>query len=156
MAKRTKSVEMVSKCVNKKGRLKGKNKKETKVLIGSCPHHRYNKHGKIKPTIFSNDGEYCICTMCGAKFPASFYSNGEIGSIVGAMRQMNDQNKFTAVATNAGNEMNDYFSQFGVMLQYYKKNTKKLRNVAEKQGRVKDKKKRNNNGSSMYGSWGRN
>ena len=61
-----------------------------------------------------------------------------------------------AVATNAGNEMNDYFAQMGVMLQYYKKNSKKVRNVAEKQGRVKEKKKKQSSGSSMYGSWGRN
>lgn len=156
MARRIKSVEQISKSVSKKGRLKGKNKKETKALIGMCPHHKYNKHGKIKPTIFSNDNEYCICSMCGKKFPASFYKNEELGEIVGAMSQLNNQNKYTAVATNAGTEMNDYFAQMGVMLMHYKKNSKKVRNVAEKQGRVKEKKKRTSNGSSMYGSWGRN
>ena len=156
MARRTKSVEQISKNVSKKGRIKGKNKKETKALIGMCPHHKYNKNGKLKPTIFSNDGEYCIGAMCGAKFPASFYKNEEIGEIVAEMKQINNQNKFTAVATNAGNEMNDYFAQMGVMLQYYKKNSKKVRNVAEKQGRVKEKKKKQSSGSSMYGSWGRN
>ena len=156
MARRLKSVEQISKNVNKKGRIKGKNKRETKALIGMCPHHKYNKNGKLKPTIFSNDGEYCICSMCGAKFPASFYKNEEIGEIIGEMKVLNNQNKFSAVATNAGTEMNDFFAQFGVMLQHYKKNSKKVRNVAEKQGRVKEKKKQHNGGSSMYGSWGRN
>lgn len=157
MANKAKSVLKVTKSIDKKGRLKGSNKKETKVLKGLCPHHRINKNGKVKPTIFSNDGEYCICTMCGAKFPAKFFTNDEIKTLVNDMKEMNNQNKYTAVATNSGDNMVDFFSQFGVMLQSYKKNTKKLRNVAEKQGNVRNKKKNKNgggNGSSMYGSWG--
>ena len=72
------------------------------------------------------------------------------------MKEMNNHNKFTSVATNSGDQMIDYFGQFGVMLESYKKNTKKVRNVAEKQGNVKNKKKNRNgsNGSSQYGSWG--
>ena len=154
MANKSKSVMKVTKSINKKGKLKGHNKKETKMLKGICPHHRINKHGKVKPTIFSNDGEYCICTMCGAKFPAKFFTNDEIKTLVNDMEEMNNQNKFTSVATNSGDQMVDFFGQFGVMLQNYKKNTKKLRNVAEKQGNVRNKKNRNAENSSMYGSWG--
>lgn len=156
MAQKSKSIMKVTRSINKKGKLKGHSKKETKVLKGICPHHRLNKHGKVKPTIFSNDGEYCICTMCGYKFPAKFYTNGEIKNLVGEMKEMNNHNKFTSVATNSGDQMIDYFGQFGVMLESYAKNTKKLRNVAEKQGSVKNKKNRknNNSGSSQYGSWG--
>ena len=156
MANKSKSVMKVTKSINKKGKLKGHNKKETKMLKGICPHHRINKHGKVKPTIFSNDGEYCICTMCGAKFPAKFFTNDEIKTLVNDMEEMNNQNKFTSVATNSGDQMVDYFGQFGVMLKVYKKNAKKLRNVAEKQGNVRNKKKNKNggSGSSMYGSWG--
>lgn len=156
MANKSKSVMKVTKSINKKGKLKGHNKKETKMLKGICPHHRINKHGKVKPTIFSNDGEYCICTMCGAKFPAKFFTNDEIKTLINDMEEMNNQNKFTSVATNSGDQMVDYFGQFGVMLKVYKKNAKKLRNVAEKEGKIRNKKKNKNggSGSSSYGSWG--
>ena len=157
MANKSKSVMKVTKSINKKGVLKGHNKKETKTLRGICPHHRVNKHGKVKPTIFSNDGEYCICTMCKAKFPAKFFNNAEMSDIISTMKEFNNHNKFTSVATNSGDQMIDYFGQFGVMLESYKKNAKKVRNVAEKQGNVKNKKKNRNNGgsgSSQYGSWG--
>lgn len=153
MAKRAKSVVKVTKCLNKKGKLKGSNKKETKLLKGVCPHHKINKKGKVVPQIFNN-GDYCICTMCQYKFPASFYTNDEIKDTVSDMKEMNNQAKFMSVATNSGDNMIDYFGQFGAMLESYTKNAKKLRNVAEKQGTVKSKKKKRNNGSNMYGSWG--
>ena len=159
MARANKMVMKVTKSLNKKGKLKGSNKKETKTLIGICPHHKFNKKGKVKPTIFSNDGEYCICTLCSKKFPAKFYSNQEIGDIVGEMEMLNNQNKYTSVAINAGDATTEYFCNVGAILTSYKKNSKKVRNVAEKQGNVKKKKKNSNggngNGSSMYGSWGR-
>ena len=150
-----KAVIKVTKAINKKGRLKGHNKKEKKALRGACPHHKINKHGKIRPTIFSNDGEYCICTMCGQRFPAKFYSKQDMKDIVDQMKEFNNQNKYTAVAINAGDNMVDFFCNIGVSLESYVKNAMKAKNVAEKQGNVKDKKKnKNRNGSSMYGSWG--
>lgn len=153
MAKKYKSVMKITKSLTKKGKLKGSNKKETKLLNAICPHHKMNKKGKIVPTIFNN-GDYCVCQLCGEKFPAIFYTNDNIGEIVGNMEELNNQNKFMAVATNAGDGINDFFTNFAVQLMTYKKNSKKLRNIAEKQGSVKEKKKRRNNGSNMYGSWG--
>ena len=52
--------------------------------------------------------------------------------------------------TNNVDQMVEYFRQFGKMLQNYDRNIEDLRNVAEKQGNVRNKKKN----SSMYGSWG--
>ena len=153
MAKRNKSVVKITKALTKKGKLKGNNKKETKMLKHICPHHKINKKGKVVPTIFNN-GDYCVCTMCKHKFPASFYTNDEYDEAIGTMTEMNDQAKFMSVATNAGDNMVDYFANMGAMLGTFKKNAKKLRNVAEKQGSVKQKKKKHNQGSSMYGSWG--
>ena len=159
MARNPKSVIEVTKACTKKGKLKGDSKKKTKTLIGICPHHKLNKKGKIKPTIFSNDGEYCICSMCGEKFPGSFYNNDQLSQIIGDMKELNNQNKYTSVAINAGDQTVDFFAQMGVMLNSYKKNSKKVRNVAERQGSVKKKKNKNRgggngSGSSMYGSWG--
>ena len=151
--KAAKNVVKVTKSTNKKGNLKGKNKKETKMLKAICPHHRINKKGKVVPTIFNN-GDYCICTLCGAKFRANFYSKEEVKEAVGAMKEMNNQAKFMSVATNAGENMCDYFGSFGAMIGTFSKNMKKITKVAQKQGAVKEKKKKHDQGSSMYGSWG--
>lgn len=148
-----KNVVKVTKSMNKKGRLKGSDKKETKVLKGLCPHHKINKHGKIKPTTFVTDG-YSICKMCGAKFPARFYNNDDLDNIIDDMKELNNQNKFASVAINGGDKMIDYFCQMGAMLTTYKKNSKKVREVARKQGEIKKKKTKSHGGSSMYGSWG--
>ena len=144
----------VSKSITKNGKIKGRNKKETKTLKALCTHHRRNKHGKLKAMIFSPDGENCVCPACKGKFPASFYSNDDIKDTITPIEELNQQNKYTAVAINAGNETINFFCQFEVMLKHYPKMAKKVRNVAEKQGQVKDKKNKNRGkGSSMYGSW---
>lgn len=153
MARKTKSVMTVTKALNKKGRLKGKNKKETKMLKGICPHNKLNKRGHLKPTIFSTDGQYAICTMCGAKFPIPLYKVDEIDEIVGNMKELNNQNKYSAVSSNAGDQTSEYFANMGAMLQTYAKTSKKLRNVVAKQDSVKKKKNKNRGGSSMYGTW---
>lgn len=148
-------VGMVTNALNKKGTLKGKNKKETKQLKAICPHHKFNKKGKLKPTIFNNGDGTCTCEMCGARFPASFYKNNELDDVVGGMQTLNDQAKYMAVSLGAGNETIEYFSQAGGILGKYKKAYKKIRNVAEKQNSVKKKKnKKGGYGSSQYGSWG--
>lgn len=150
-----KEVKTVSENLTKKGVLKGKNKKETKALRGMCPHHRLNKKGKIRPTIYSADGKTFICTSCGETFPAKFFTNEEIKEIMKNMKSLNNQNKFMAVATNSGDKMVSYFCQIGVMLQSYAKHAKKIRNVAEKSGDIRKKKhKRNETGSSALGTWG--
>jgi len=151
---KSKALLMVSRSTTKKGLLKGKNKKETKNLRAICPHHKITKNGNIKKMLeVSND--YCICLMCGARFPASLFKNDEIEEIVGDMKELNNQAKFLATATNAGNQMNDYFAEMGARLRTYKKNVIKVRNVADRQQNVKKKnKKRDSYGSSQYGKWG--
>lgn len=147
-------VLQTTRAITKKGKLKGKNKKETKVLRAACPHHKFNKHGKLKNTIWNNDGEYCVCTLCNKKFPASFFSDDNIDNVVEGMEELNNQNKFTAVATNAGDDAVKFYAETGVILSKYKKMSKKTKSLAEKQSRVKNKKKKNRyTGSSMYGSW---
>ena len=155
MAKHNKILSRYTNALNKKGVLKGRNKKETRALKGGCPHHRINKHGKVKSSIIIKDGTTCVCTMCGAEFPAVFYNNNSINDIVDNMIELNNHNKFIAVAANAGDEMIELFSQTGVILQSYKKASKKNRNLAEKQDNVKKKnnKHNNRNGSSALGSW---
>lgn len=152
---RSKALIMVSKANTKKGRLKGRNKKETKLLKSVCPHQKQKKNGEIKSMIDVQDG-MCVCMMCGVKFPASLYSNKDMDEIVDSFREMNDQAKYLAHATNAGTKMCDYFCEMGANISHFKKNAKKVRNVADRQSNVKKKKKNNRSGygSSQYGNWG--
>jgi hypothetical protein len=148
----------VTKNINKKGRLKGKNKKETKALIGMCPHHRLNKHGKVRPTIIPSKDNTRICTMCAARFDAKFYTNEDVENVLGEMDRLNQQAKFMATAINAGDKTVDFFATTGVILKQYKKLYKRLRNVAQKQGSIRNKQKNKGNGysnSASYGSWQR-
>lgn len=161
MAKHSQIVVQTTKALTKKGKLKGKNKKETKVLRAMCPHHKINKHGKLKPTIWITKGDdgiaYSICTLCNKKFPAHFFSDDEIADIVENMELLNNQNKFSAVATNAGDDTVKFFAQEGVILSKYKKLSKKTRNLAKKQSSIyKKRKKDKNQGSFKYGSWSTN
>lgn len=153
--KMLKPVQLVTEATNKKGKLKGKSKSQTKYLKGICPHHVITKKGKLKPRVFNNGNGECICTLCGARFPAKFYDNDSLHNVVGEMTVLNDQCKFLATSVHAGAGTVDYYSEMGAQLVNYGKNYKKLRSVADKQNNVRKKKKRNNYGSSQYGSWGR-
>lgn len=155
---RSKELTLVSKNLTGKGKIKGKNKKETKTLRGLCPHHKVTKKGKIRPQFFmggtnENGQPMLYCKMCGEAFRAPFFDNDEIYQIVDQIKELNNQNKFSAVATNAGQKTISYFCNFGVMLQSYPKLAKKLRNVAEKSGKMKKKKRTQEYGSAKYGSW---
>ena len=156
MAKRCKSVVEVSKHITKKGRIKGKNKKETKMLKGRCTHHKINRKGSVKPMI-TCDSEYCYCELCDAKFPTRLFKDDEIKDLVNDFNEFNNQNKYMSVATGVGENMTEYFAQLGVMLSMYKKYAKRVRNIADKTGNhKKHKKKQKSSGSSQFGSWSRN
>lgn len=158
MAKKrfSKALTSVSKSLNKKGRIKGKNKKETKALKGACPHHKINRKGRVKPTVYVQDKD-CICELCGKRFPAKFFSNEKVDEIVDDFEEFNNQAKYLATAVNQNSEICDFFSEVGVRIVGIKKKYKKVRNVAKKQSDIKKRKKKNRyQGSSQYGSWGSN
>ena len=153
MARFCKPIQVTNKALTKKGRLKGKNKKETKALKNACMHHKITRKGKLKPAYFIQDND-CVCTMCGHRFPASFFSNDEVDSRLDDMIEMNDQLKYLTIAVDGGNEAAEYASSLGVNLGRFKKQYKKARNIAKKQNDVKRKKhKKRYTGSSQYGSW---
>lgn len=152
-----KNVIKTTKALNKKGIIKGSNKKETKTLEGMCASHKINKKGKVVPQMRTSNN-YCYSTMVkGVKFPANFYSKEELKDVLKNMEMLNEQSKFTAVAINAGEEMVDFFASIGIMLKFYKKNYKKIRKVAEKQGAIKNKKKKGyGRTTDTYGTWSHN
>lgn len=120
---------------------------------GKCLHHRISKSGGCRPTIFNNDTDkYSICTICGEKFQIKFFTNEEVKKITNDLKELNNQNNVE--------QMTDFFSQLGEMLQNYRtdpeelERLEKLRNIAENQGNVRKKKNNNSGNSPMYGSWG--
>lgn len=150
---RNKVAARQTKYMAKKGKLKGKNKKETKLLRGACVHHYYNKKGNLKPLFFKQD-DYMICNMCKAKVPLKFFSNEKIDKTVENMTLLNNHNKYTATAIGAGDKTVEYFSKMGADLTLYAKMSKKVRNIGKKAGTVKKKKKnKKRSGSQIYGSW---
>ena len=54
--------------LNKRGEIKGRNKKETKNLKAMCMHHKYTKKGKLRPEIINDGAGKCTCTMCTHSF----------------------------------------------------------------------------------------
>ena len=147
----------ISKSLNKKGEIRGRSKKETKKLRAMCTHHKYNKKMKLKPAIFNTNDGYCVCTLCGKRFPTKLFDDNELKGIVGDMKTINEQAKYMSVAIGGGKEAVDYFTKTGAVLQSYQKNYKKIRFIAQKQSKIHGKKKNKRNvatGSSQFGSWG--
>ena len=155
MAKKESTLRLISANVTKKGKLKGKNKKETKELKAKCEHWRFNKKGKKKPTIYNAGDGTCTCTMCGAKFSASPYKDDELTKIFDDINKVINQAKFMSVAIGA-DDAAELFSGTSVALKNSKKAYKKVRNVAIKSSKLGGKKKKNHEnggGSSQFGSW---
>lgn len=144
----------VTQALNKKGKIKGHNKKETKILKAMCPHHRINKKGQSVPKLYNN-GDYCICPMCKGFFKPDFFEKEFVKNTVSDMTEITNQAKFMAVATGAGSKAVEKFCTVSVDLVGYTKAYEKLKAVAQKQGNIKNKKKKHvNRGSEAYGSWG--
>lgn len=140
----------------KKGKLKGKNKKETRILKGACTHHIIGKNGKIKP-MYHNDGNgRCICRMCGGSWKAKMYNDDDLERIIGKTEDVNNQSKMIVQAIGADKSTIRYFSEFGSMLKLYSKTYNNIRRIAEKQDSMKRKKKGNHSGgnsNTTLGAW---
>lgn len=161
MAKNYKAVYQVTKSTNKKGKLKGRNKKETKALKGICPHCRINKKGKRVLTLARYSEDEFTCTMCGGVWPIHILRGKEIDDAVDDMIKVNNQAKLNAVQLGVEEKTVDYLTTMGANLAVYKKIVKRLSKIASKQEdsfSYKNKKKGKNGGnnsalSSSYGSW---
>lgn len=148
----------ITKSLNKHGEIKGRNKKDKRMKKAKCVHHKYTHKMKLKPTIFNSGDGYCVCTICGKRFPTALFDDDSVKKSVKGIQEINEQAKYMSVATGAGKEAVEYFSKTGVVLQSFGKNYKKVRLLAQKQNSIKGKKKkkRGGSGSSQYGSWGNN
>ena len=153
------SIKECTKHLNKKGVLKGKNKKMTKHLKNICCHHRLTKKNNIIETYVmkeSKDGvPYCVCTQCGAKFLAGFYEPQESKQIIGETKKLIENCKFLAVAVNSNPAVVDRLGAINDSMDYLTKTSKKLTNVAKaRENCKKQNKKKNRTDYNVYGNWG--
>lgn len=152
-----KAVSAVSKSLNKKGKIKGKNKKETKYLKRACTHHYYNRKGKLKAAFFNNSNGECICELCGRSFPTRPETKDEVRNKLEAALGLANQAVTASVAGGLGEKAVDKFVNFKVLLEEFPKDYSRTMKAISKEDNIKKKKKNNNGGggSSQYGGWSR-
>lgn len=145
-------LELTTKHVNKKGEIKGKDKKETNLLKGACLHHTISKSGKKIKARLDVDGEYCTCRMCKEKMRKSFYTDNEINEVMVPAKQFVSQLKMMTAAIGADLPTQRRVVSIALGLNEAPKIYKKEREIAEKQEK-KGKKKKNKDRNTAFGAW---
>lgn len=153
--KKYQAVLSTTEALTKKGKLKGKNKKQTKLLKAACCHHVYNRKGKLRPTYHDNSHGNVTCELCGRSFSVMWADKDKINDIIKPVLSYMDQAAAGAVAGNLGEKAVDTLVHTKVAVTQFPKNYEKVMKVLHKASRMKKKKNRNNNGggSTQYGSW---
>ncbi len=157
--KKSKALILISKADRKHGKIKGKNKKETKQLRLMCPHYKITKKGHVKATIIpapgvdENGHKYCVCEQCGATVRTKFLTDEDVAKVIGDAMDMFQQLKYMGTAVGSDKTV-DLAAQVCVLLKAGKKGYLRTRDIAKKSGNMKKKKNKNNGrGSNFYGSW---
>ena len=151
---RIKEIVMVDKCLNKHGKIKGKNKKDTKLKRTSCVHHKYNRKGNLRNTCFPISDNQLQCKRCGAVINTVNYSKKDVKEAIEPVIEILESNKFVAAATNAGQSVVSYLVQTENMVKQMPKVSGKLSKIASKRSSVKNRKKKHDSyDSSKYGNW---
>jgi hypothetical protein len=157
--KNYKAVNAISKAINKKGKIKGKNKKETKFLLRACAHHRINRKGKLKPAFINNSNGKCVCELCGQSFPTKPATKAEIREMIQPVMESLNQATAVVVAGNLGDKAANRFVELKVALAEFPKYYSRTMKAISKADNIKKKKKNNGGdnggGSSQYGGWSR-
>ena len=151
-----KAVSAVSKSLNKKGKIKGKNKKETKYLQRACTHHYYNRKGKLKAAFINNSQGECVCELCMRSFPTKPETKDNVRNNLETALGLANQAVTAAVAGGLGEKAVDKFVNLKVLLEEFPKDYSRTMKAISKEDNIKKKKKNNNGGgSSQYGGWSR-
>lgn len=149
-------VATITNNLNKHGEIKGETKKETKNLKAMCPHHKINKKGKIKPTVWNDGNGICTCEMCGAKIPTHLFEKEEVNKVYGKFKSLLDQARFMAESADLGKETNMFLADLSVKAAQFGKTYGKIKHTVERTEHMKKKKKGkkpNGSGSENYGGW---
>lgn len=147
-----KLIEFHTQKLNKHGELKGKNKKETRLIKDTCMHHKIGKKGKVKARI-ELDNNVAHCTMCNHEFTVTPYEKDERNRITNDMWEFTDQTKFMAAAVGADESTMRALAEFGVGIDNIKKINKTLTKIVKKEDMLSKKKQKNKNSSQSLGSW---
>ena len=157
--KNVKAVAAISKSLSKKGKIKGKNKKETKYLMRACTHHYYNRKGKLKPAYINDSNGSCICELCQRSFPTKPETKAEVKDKISSVLGLANQVVTASVAGDLGEKAIDSFVNLKVLLEEFPKNYSRAMKAISKEDNIKKKKNKNNGGggggSSQYGGWSR-
>ena len=156
--KNIKAVSVISKSLSKKGKIKGKNKKETKYLMRACTHHYYNRKGKLKPAFINDSNGSCTCELCFRSFPTKPETKAEVKDKIAPVLALVNQAATASVAGELGEKIVDTCVNLKVLLEEFPKNYNRTMKAISKEDNIKKKKKKDGNnggGSSQYGGWSR-
>lgn len=131
----------VTKHLTKKGKLAG-SKKEKKALRSICTHHAINRKGKIKAKIHDEGNKNCQCDICKERFRSGFYTDQEFDSAYRGFKPIASQAKLLSVATGASKSTVQEVAELNLRIDRFGKTYRNLRNIAQKQDKVKNKKKK--------------
>ena len=153
--KTLKAVSVVTKSLKKSGKIKGKNKKETKYLKRACTHHYYNKKGKLKADFFNTSNGDCVCNICGRSFPTKLETKDYVREQIETVLGLANQATVAAVAGHLGEKAVDKFVNLKVLLEEFPKDYGRTMKAISKEDNIKKKKNRNKggNGSNQFGNW---
>ena len=141
----------------KKGKIRGKNKKATKILRGACPHHTITDKNKLKKLLIPDPGYgkgVCRCKLCDAKVKMKAYTKEEVRKGFEGAIEIVDNMKFLAFAVNAGADAAKFATELGSMLAIAPKYYKQISNIAVKGSKVRNNRKnRKKENYTSVGMW---
>lgn len=159
--KKCKSITVTSQHINKHGKIKGKTKKETKLLEGMYPYYKLTNKGKLKltadPGVDDNDKQVLVDRVTGDMFRAGFFEVDETKKITKDFKELVNNAKFMAVTIGADPKTVEYWCQLGAIVSSTNKQYKRLAKIGKKASAVKNngkhKKDKDRSGSSSLGGW---
>lgn len=148
------SVALATKHRKKKGRLKGDNKKETKMLQLTCPHHYYDKKGKLKSATFVTGNTFIVCEQCMKKIPAIQEDLEIVKNTVGQVKSWVRQGQYANVEIGGGEKTQNELNQMMVYLDKFPKLYKRIFKVVSVMStKSKKNKKKKGDRSQQFGTW---
>lgn len=152
-----KIIDIIEERSDKHGKIRGRNKQETKDLRNSCTHHKVTKKGKIRGTLQPSDVEgYLYCPKCGKLVSTELATPEMIDENFTETSGLLSQSLYFAQALDAGEGVIRDIAESNIRLMRVKKSVKKLTKMAKKTDNLSDKGKKNkkNVSSATFGSWG--
>lgn len=153
--KRSEMLRLISNKINKKGKIKGKDKKETKQFRALCAHHVITKKGKIKNKLVTYNKTNAICKLCNAIVPVTLMSPEEVEKTLETGRIMYDQSKYVAVKMGMRPETVDIICNGAVYWYKMKKIFPRICEIVNKTNALNHHKNKpnDNNRDKVFGQW---